>query len=252
MTEKQLLALCAVQACTLVAVVGLGLTPLALAPCVAAAALLAALSKKAEAGDEEVLLFVRELLRRRKEGLGRALSGAASRGYSFSAGIRRMLARQRLGAEPSGPRGSAGDRSLAELERMAAAALASGASLVNGLERFERRLDGEVRKRNRARSKVGGMQYITYLGAAFFLPLFGGISSTILTASTSMLGLGAPAIAHGFLVAIGAYILAVLAIDSFFTKPHCTPLERVSSILTPFSISAMVLLASAAYMGYVL
>ncbi|MEM3839038.1 MAG: hypothetical protein QXF01_00440 [Candidatus Micrarchaeaceae archaeon] len=197
--------------------------------------------------DAEILAFSGELLRNYTGGLKRALLAAGKRKYSFRQQINEINARIRLGCETALKHEN---QHLNELFAVLYLGLGRGVGVRSALSQFASRLERQLRQRNRTMANSGAMRYVTHLGMSFFLPLFGGISSTILTATGSLIG-NSPGIgAHGLLYSMLAYIFSVLAVDAFFSNGHITYSELISSVIPVFSISAFVLLASAAYASY--
>lgn len=227
-------------------------TPLALLPGIVMIYIIKR-SGKNTISDSEVLIFTKDLIRSYREGLLKAVETATARNYSFSKQIYYLISRYKLGSFASDSiHAPTRNQHLNELLGMILNALSSGINIKNSILQFESRLENEIKTGQRRTSRVGGMQYITYLGMAFFLPLFGGISSVILGTATGLLGNGNVSLQHGFIYSIAIYIIAVLAIDSFFNKQDSSALERLSSVISLFSVSAVVMMTSASYLNYVI
>jgi hypothetical protein len=230
-------------------VLGRAITPFVLVPGIL---LMYLLRDRRPAGAEtEVLVFVRELIRNSGHNLSHSLDSALHKEYSFSADLRRRLARFRLGhhdalSERSGSEG----RHMAELLCILSEGLAKGGSTLRSLESLKARLEEEARARNRLKAGTGGMQSVTYLGMAFFLPLFGGISSTILTTSLGLLNQGGVPLQHAFIYVISAYILIVLVASRLFNEPGIGAPKCLSRVIPIFSVSVFIMTLSALYINY--
>ena len=238
------------QAALIFSVMALLLTPISLIPGIAASYFVKR-NRKHTIKDNEVLTFAKDVSRNYGNGLIYALKSAASRDYSFSKRVKTALSRYRLGCYGFEEQlADYGNLSLNELMGAAADAMASGSNIKSNLSQFVSRLDGSINAKNRVRSKSGGMQYITYLGMAFFLPLFGGISSAILKAAGGIINAGIWDLSQGLVYVVAAYILMVLVTDVLLSNHEFSFNEIISSVVPVFSISAFMLVISATYVNY--
>lgn len=161
-----------------------------------------------------------------------------------------MVRKKSLGELASSP-GSSGAWA-SELGELVALRLNFGNDIKRSLGLFCKRLENEIGLENRLKSKIGGMQALTYMGLSFFLPLFGGISSSILSTSMNILSQSAAAMQHSFLLIIGCYIGMVLYITVSFGSPDANALEHLSSMLPAFALSILILLFTAYYASEIL
>ncbi len=136
---------------------------------------------------------------------------------------------------------------IGEIQEMLATHLENGKNISKRLFLFSKRLESEIRNEEKFYSKVNGLKGITYMGLVFFLPLFAGISSSILGTSMGFIGKNYAEIQNGFLLTVLAYIAIILYITETFSKHDKGISERISSILPLFSVSAFMMTATAHY-----
>ena len=142
---------------------------------------------------------------------------------------------------------NSGRSHISEMEEMLAIHLESGKNVSKRLSLFSKRLESEIRREEKFYSKVNGLKGITYMGLIFFLPLFAGISSSILGTSMGFIAKNHTEIQNGFLLTVLAYIGIILYITETFSKHDRSILERIGAVLPLFSISAFMMTATAHY-----
>jgi len=134
----------------------------------------------------------------------------------------------------------------AELGELVAFHLNTGKSIRKALELFCARLEHEIEMENRLNSKASGMKAVTYAGLVFFLPLFGGISASLISASLGAVGYGVLLLQQHFLAAVAAYMMIVLAITFLFDM-NAAPFRKLCSMAFLAAVSMLVLLFTAHY-----
>ncbi len=224
------------------------ITPFALLPGTIAAFALGIRHRSAKK-DAEVVVFAKDVLRNYRLGLIRSAEAAIKKGYSFSDEIRLQIRRFRLGDYHITAKVS-GNAHLSELLSIMACSLSTGSSAKANIEGFCKRLEGSLNTRNRIASKIGGMQSVAFLGVSFFLPLFGGISSTILITSLGLVNQGSIVLQHDFIYDVASYILLVTVIGTFINRPTLPVIKNLSTIVRTFAISLLILISSATYITY--
>lgn len=163
-----------------------------------------------------------------------------------------MLKRQLLGEIEAVPDPRKPGRYARELLNLISTGLNSGKSMKKNLELLADRLEHELKLENRFNSKIGGMRTLTYVGLAFFLPMFGGISSSILGTSLNLAGGSPAAFEQDFLACIGIYIAFALFIGSSFSKPGAGAIERAYSVMPPVLLSCLIMLFTSVYSASIL
>ncbi len=129
--------------------------------------------------------------------------------------------------------------------------LSTGRNVRKILERFSYKMRNHIMHDALLLSKSSNSNQIALLGLVFFLPLFGGISSTIFGMSSSISGTAVHFLKWQFTLVLLSYIALVMSINSIFRNPKKTIVSSVCEIIPMFSISAAIMLLSAAYMPYV-
>ncbi len=127
----------------------------------------------------------------------------------------------------------------AELETIIGQNIAKGRSMKEELRLFCKRLESELEDENAKTSLVGGMRSLTYAGAAFFVPLLGGVSSGIL-GYLHMQGHAA----YSFKVIVWLYSLLILALTSLFGSPGSGILLRAYRTMPYVVLATLTLTAS--------
>ncbi len=248
MARKIDLALIILQSVILFMVLEWMITPFALIPGIVAA-FASTIKRGSSKGDAEIAVFAKDVLRNYKLGLLGSIEAAADHGYSFSKLISVQARRFRLGSYQI-EETRTGDRRLTELLKILSYGVSTGSSVKSNIEGFCKRIDGSINKSNRIVSKIGNTQSVSFLSISFFLPLFGGISSSILVTSLGLVGQGSVALQHDFLYNIASYILIVILIGTFINRPTLPLLDNLYAVVRTFSVSMLVMAASAIYIGY--
>lgn len=201
--------------------------------------------RKAHASDEQVAEAAKSIESHyRKRGsllLALHCSGSGPVNTKINENGRRLMLGERELAADSG------NRNLDELFRIVSFGVQKGKSITRNLEAFRRRIDTEIASRNRLKSKVGGMQTLSYMGMVLFLPLFGGISTGIIGTSLGIVGVNAFAIQHGFTVLIEAYVFIMLLITTAFRKPGAGLLQNLAITLPMLLVASDIMLIASSY-----
>ena len=206
--------------------------------------------RKSHNEKKDSLLLSRAILSRKISPI--LALGDLKQGSEVSRKLYYMLKRQRLGETKAMP--DSGDTCpySRELLNLISTGLNSGKSIKKNLELLAERFEYELKLENRFNSKIGGMRTLTYTGLAFFLPMFGGISSSILGASLGLAG-GYPVFFEkSFLACIGVYTALALFISSSFSKPGSGLIDRVYSTMPPVVFSSLIMLFTSVYSASIL
>lgn len=204
---------------------------------------------KAGLGKKEALEAARRITVEMEKGMGigLAMRKMMDREGTSASGISLLLRRHLLGQADLKPDRFSKNAYETELEGMIAFHLNKGKSIRKSLELFCSRLENEINIENRLNAKTGGMRALTYAGLLFFLPLFGGISSSILGASLNTLNGGVRLFQQHFLMAIASYTTMILAINVTLGSPDAGLLKTLSSVVPLAIISILVLVFTAHY-----
>lgn len=209
--------------------------------------------RKKGVSKKEVLMLSRRILSEIDKGKKMELLLKKEKGHdNLTNSVGLLLKRERLGELKASPEKILGSQHGSELLEMVAFRLNTGKEIKKNLTLFCRRLENEIEIENKLITKVGGMQTLTYAGLVFFLPLFGGISSSILGASLSMLSQNVLAFQQRFLLIIACYIATILCISTAFRKPNAGPVELLYSVMPLLTVSITVLCSTAHYATYML
>ncbi len=147
---------------------------------------------------------------------------------------------------------SFGNKSLEELFGIVSLGVVTGVSIERPLSLFIGRLEDEIRRKNRLRTKTGSLQTLTYIGLAAFFPLFSGISATILSSSAGMLDRPAALARNSFMLVSIAYIPIVLYMASAFSHPERSFAQNAASLLPYFALASFILFVTQGYLANVL
>jgi hypothetical protein len=204
--------------------------------------------KKRGISRKEVLILSRRLLGGMNKGEKiRCPSDKRQGNGSLANLVCLLLKKERLGELDAVPNRISGSRQGSELLELVAFHLNTGKEIKKSLALFCKRLENEIEMENRLVAKVGGMQTLTYAGLVFFLPLFGGISSSILGASLNVLNQNALVFQQHFLFIIACYIAIILCISTAFRKPNASLVELLYSVMPLLTVSLSVLCLTAHY-----
>ena len=124
----------------------------------------------------------------------------------------------------------------------------SGTDIKNNLDMFISRLESDIENGNQAMQGSLNMNTLSSFGISFFVPLFGGIGSSIISSSGAILGANATPQVIPFQAVIVIYI-AIMSYMMYAFKPASgeTPLFRSFQATI---IGAGIIKASAAFMAY--
>lgn len=210
-----------------------------------------AIRREKEATKPEILLLGREILSRLEKGKLSQSIKAMNGKKATETRLKLLLNRQMLGDSESDSWGSTSPCTN-ELFTILEAGIKKGTPVANSLRLFCERLEYDIKMENRLAAKTRGMRNLTYAGLVFFLPLSGGISSSILSASLSVVNSSSLMIQQHFLMAIGAYIIIALYIGALFDKPGSSQLERLRSVIPLGLVSMLTLYGTSHYIGNLL
>ena len=110
------------------------------------------------------------------------------------------------------------DRNVNEFIDIIIAGLQSGTDPKNNLSLFISRLENEIYSRNKSIQSSLNMDTLSILGISFFVPLFGGIGTSIIAASGSIIGASTSVIAKSFQVILLIYIALMSYIMALFKE----------------------------------
>ncbi len=143
---------------------------------------------------------------------------------------------------------AARDGRASGLYQIIAFALRTGRKVSQGLAEFRKRAGREAEVANVMRSKTGAMRSVTYAGLAFFLPLFGGVTSNVLASLYYASGIAT----EQFLYSVLAYIALALFITSYAYEGQRSMPERIIGIMPVLSVSSSVLFLASTYISQAL
>ena len=186
---------------------------------------------------ENTLALAKGLLAMQNDGI--SMAHAAHRSESTEGRpLRQMVQGLRLGGIRIRKMGS-----MEELAAIAERAVAKGRHMNEELGLFCSRLSREIEEENARTSLIGGMRSLSYAGIAFFVPLLGGISSSILGY------VGLKGASEGFRAVIWLYTMLLLGITSLFESPGKGILARAYRTM-PLAVAATAaLVASSALLS---
>ncbi|MDE1851244.1 MAG: hypothetical protein KGH69_00960 [Candidatus Micrarchaeota archaeon] len=201
--------------------------------------------------DAEVLAYASEI--RRAYNGSNLLSVLRNSGAQrpLPKAVKRMSDSARLGNTERMAGREPGNKNLSEMLELLWFGLKSGKDIGNDLELFERRLSKEMRRNNRIRSSIGGIEALIYVGLVVFVPIFSGIVVNILHSSSELLGQSARPMTYGFSLTMQGYVLIMLFITRYFSKAT-ESLASIAGHVLPLAVfgSAMIQLSSQ-YLSYV-
>lgn len=171
--------------------------------------------------------------------------------HHVSKSIKRIADYARFGNVGCVPRQGSCDGSLSELLELLWLGLKSGRDISNDLELFERRLSKDMRRNNRIRSSIGGIETLIYVGLVLFVPMFSGIVVNILHSSSELLQQSGKSITYGFSLTMQGYVLIMLAITRYFSRPTESIPSIIGYILPFAALGSSVIQLSSQYLSYV-
>lgn len=208
----------------------------------AAVALVIALVQKAglhrqrQSGDSKLLAYAKSLeARHSRQGLLRSLA-ESSRCDPVPAAISSLSLRAMYGGIGPCQFNASGSRSAIELATMIDACLCNGASMKGSISRFISRLQAELELRNRMLQSSLAMDALSGLGLSIFVPMFGGIGASIISASGSIIGSGAYAAVLPFEAVIVIYVAVMSYTASAFGGASRGAASALQSAITGAAI----------------
>ena len=140
------------------------------------------------------------------------------------------------------------DKNIQELMEIIEISVQNGTDIRNNLSMFISRLESDMENSNQSIQSSLNMNGLSSLGISFFVPLFGGIGSSIINSSSSILGAGQSTETIAFQVVIVAYIAIMSYIMEAFKRGNAQ-----SALFKSFQaaiIGAGIIKTSAAFMAY--
>ncbi len=145
-----------------------------------------------------------------------------------------------------------GSDRLVEFMRLVESGAERKADMLKSMTLFKKKLDSEIRTRNRFRAKAGSALTLTYMGMAFFFPLFSGISAIILTSSVGLADAAAKATGQSFIFVALLYALITLSLSSAFSHPEMDATNVLRGIAPYFILASVVAFATQSYLSGIL
>ncbi len=124
----------------------------------------------------------------------------------------------------------------------------TGKDAKQSLSEFRDRTTSEIETANMMRSKAGSMKSVTYAGLTIFLPLFGGVSSSIISSLYSVSG----AATQQFLCSVLAYVALALFITAYTFGSERSIAGSAMAAMPLLSISSFVLFFTSGYISQAL
>ena len=125
---------------------------------------------------------------------------------------------------------------VGELKSMLTYGIVSGSDISESLKMMKSRLEYETGVLSAIKEHAGSMELLAYVGVVFFVPLFGGISASIMGSLTAMGSIGAPI--GGFMLIILTYVTLVLCITTSLAKPEAGMLDKAYAIMPALLLSS--------------
>ncbi len=120
----------------------------------------------------------------------------------------------------------------------------NGASAKHALGMLTARLEHVLEITNSTRARIGSMQMLTYIGMAFFFPLFSSISASIISSTVGAVSASAP-IASGRLIVMAlAYSGIILFLSASFAHPERSAMGNALRSLPYFAVSIITSIGS--------
>lgn len=172
-------------------------------------------SKRGKNSDYQILSFCNELYRcYAKKGMGKALAECAKLGSAPNE-IKELSKRNVLGDIENNCKSSS-DPNIRELCEIITFGLSSGADISNNLKTFISCLESDIENRNRVLQNSLNMDTLSRIGIIFFVPIFGGIASSIIGASGMILSSEVSTLKRSFQLIIIIYIALMSYIMNSF------------------------------------
>ncbi len=168
------------------------------------------------AKDSRLLAFAREFNSEcSRKGLNSALNGKAEEPNSPEE-LRELKRRYMLGDLGLQGHKKSPSPSANEFLDIVTLGLQSGTSIKNNLSLFVSRLEADAESRNKEIQSSMNMDTLSAFGISFFVPLFGGIGSSIIGASGSIIGASTAELAKSLQVILLVYIALMSYVMGIF------------------------------------
>ncbi len=198
--------------------------------------------------DHELLAFAKEFREmNHKDGISAALSRTA-KSNSAPKELKELSKRMMLGQISLGDSRLCDDKNTRELIEIIEISVQNGTDIKNNLNLLISRLESDIENGNQAMQGSLNMNTLSSFGISFFVPLFGGIGSSIISGSGAILGTAATPQVVPFQTVILIYIAIMSYIMCSF-KPTSGQTPLFKSFQTTI-IGAGIIKASAAFMAY--
>jgi hypothetical protein len=166
----------------------------------------------------ELLVFAREFEAAcARKGLNSALKEKSTESNAPE-GLREIERRLAAGDIEAREYKRSGDTNVDEFLDIIATGLGSGTDIRSNLGLFVSRLETEMHSKNKAIQSALNMDSLSTLGMAFFVPLFGGIGTSIIAASGSIIGSSTASLARSFQIIILLYITLMSYVMALFRE----------------------------------
>ncbi len=182
----------------------------------------------------------------------KAIERAAIDNKKFGAELHRYVSAYRLNskyAPPKEDRTHAGE-GLAPFLRICSGGILTGQSVSRPLRFYEKGLDAESTDMQRFESKIKGMQTISLFGVVFFLPMFIGISLTVIDFVSSFSSAAYLSLVFRSVSII--YTATMLFIAGAFRNPGASAIDVMGECLPMALVSALVFHVSSVYASSVI
>lgn len=162
--------------------------------------------KREKKQDYDLLVFAKSL---RKELEGRGLRQALRKASAMASAPRPfkiMAKRMDIGDSLDEFGVAEVSEDAAELGEIVSFGVSSGSNIGSSLNAFISNMENRMEGRNRMMQNSLSMDSLSYIGVAFFVPLFGGICESIIVASGAMSAASLYSAARFFGIIVTAYI----------------------------------------------
>jgi hypothetical protein len=197
--------------------------------------------------DHELLAFAKEFREMsRGEGLNAALAGSL-KSDSAPKELRELSKKMMLGQISLGDSRLCEDKNTRELMEIIEISVQNGTDIKNNLNLFISRLESDMENSNQSMQNSLNMNTLSSFGVSFFVPMFGGIGSSIISGSGAILGTASVPV-----IPFQTVIVIYVAIMSYVMCAF-KPGNGQSPLLRSFQATIMgagIIKVSAAFMAY--
>jgi len=198
--------------------------------------------------DHELLAFAKEFREiSHRDGLNAALSRSL-KSDSAPKELKELSGRMMLGQVSIGDSRLCEDKNTRELMEIVEISVQNGTDIGNNLNLFISRLESDMENGNQSMLNSLNMNTLSSFGVSFFVPLFGGIGSSIMGSSGVMLGTSSMPQVIPFQAVVVIYIAIMSYIMNAF-KPVSGQTPLFGSFQAAI-IGAGIIKASSAFMAY--